>query len=160
MLTGTLSAMTTQEIPALVAGSLLILFGAGSLWRHVATRKAAIVDPELSDEDRVFSRNQFRRRVQTSGLICLIGFLILVGDLVIPWGRNGRGDKVAATFWFAIYWSGIIILALWVILLALGDFAAIRTNSRGKLSRLEAARRSLQREAERLRSEQDKRSLP
>lgn len=150
--------MTTQEIPALVAGSLLILFGAGALWRHIAARKRLVVDPDLSDEDRAFGRSQFRRRVQTSSLICLIGFLILVGDLVIPWGRNGRGDKVAATFWFAIYWSGIIILALWVILLALGDFVAIRTNSQGQLSRLEAAKRSLQREAERLRSEQDRRS--
>ena len=152
--------MTTQEIPALVAGSLLILFGAGSLWRHIANRSGQIADPELSEEDRLFSRNQFRRRVQTSGLICVIGVLILVGDLVIPWGRNGRGDKVAATFWFAIYWSGIIILALWIMLLALGDFAAIRANSEGKLARLRAAQRSLQREAERLRSDRDRRSLP
>ena len=152
--------MTTQEIPALVAGSLLILFGAGSLWRLFAARRVQIADPEHTEEDRLFGRNQFRRRVQTSGLICLIGVLILVGDLVIPWGRNGRGDKVAATFWFAIYWSGIIILALWVMLLALGDFAAIRANSEGKMSRLRAAQRSLQREAERLRSDRNRDSLP
>lgn len=150
--------MTTAEIPALIAGSLLIVFGGGYLARHVSARKAQLADPLASEEDSAFERAQFRRRVQTSGLICLIGVLILVGDLVIPWGRNGRGDKVAATFWFAIYWGGVILIALWVMLLALGDFAAIRTNSQGKLSRLRAAQRSLMREAERLRSDRDESS--
>jgi len=145
--------MTTAELPALITGTLLILFGGGYVWRHINARKAQLADPESAPEDRAFERQQFRRRVQTSGLICLIGILIIVGDVVIPWGRNGRGDKIAATFWFAIYWCGVILIALWVMLLALGDFLAIRTNSQGKLSRLRAAQQSLQREAERLKSE-------
>lgn len=148
--------MTAAEIPALIAGSLLLIFGGGAIWRHVRNRRQQIADESLAIEDMEFARRQFRRRVQTSLLICLIGILIIVGDLVIPWGRNGRGDKVAATFWFAVYWSGVLLLTFWVVLLALGDFLSIRMNTQTKMSRLRAAQRSLLKEAERLREEQER----
>lgn len=146
--------LTAAEVPALIAGSLLLAFGGGTIWRQVQTRREQIRDESIPLEDLDFARRQFRRRVQTSALICFIGILIIIGDLVIPWGRDGKGNRVAATFWFAVYWSGVLLLTFWVILLAIGDFLSIRVNTQSKMSRLRAAQRSLMKEAERLRDEQ------
>jgi hypothetical protein len=148
--------MTRQEIPALIVGTLLLIFGGSFIWRHIRTRQDQLRDESLVETDHEYLGRQFRRRLQASSLVCLIGILILVGDLVIPWGRGGRGDKVAAAFWFAIYWGGIILLALWVMLLALGDYFSIRVNSSVKLSRLKAQEKSLRRELERLREERER----
>ncbi len=118
------------------------------------TRQDQVREESVPLEDLDFVRRQFRRRVQTSALICIIGVLIIIGDLVIPWGRDGKGNRVAATFWFAVYWSGVLFLTFWVILLAIGDFLSIRVNTQSKMSRLRPPSGSLMKEAERLRDEQ------
>jgi len=62
-----------------------------------------------SDEEREFFFRRYRRRMQTSGMLAVVGVAIAVGFWVrIPW--------VAL-----IYWGVVGLLLLWILLLAAAD---------------------------------------
>jgi hypothetical protein len=71
---------------------------------------------ELEDREREFRRRQFRRRVQTSGMLGVIGAAILIGQLLLSWA--------AARDYVALHWCGVILLVLWLLLLTVADLAA------------------------------------
>lgn len=92
--------------------------------------------------ERAFARGQLRRRLQTSGLIALLGFALFVGQFV----RSAN--------WIGPYWLGVLFLLAWVVVLALLDigaihkhYAPIRAENRLQLAALEARMRQLDRTA-------------
>ncbi|MFO0900693.1 MAG: hypothetical protein U0836_24960 [Pirellulales bacterium] len=88
--------------------------------------------------ERAFARGQFRRRLQTSVLIALLGFALFVGQFV------------RSVNWIGPYWLGVLLLLGWVVLLALLDigaihryYAPIRAEHRNQVAALEARMRQL-----------------
>jgi hypothetical protein len=69
----------------------------------------------LPEREQEFHRRQFRRRIQASGMLGVIGLLIM-GSLWIE-------ETIAQ----ALFWLGVLFALLWVVLLALADWWASRT---------------------------------
>ena len=88
---------------SLVALSLLLLATHWNSWRKAD-------HGGLSDRDQEFHRRQFRRRIQSSGMLGLIGLLML-GSLWLE-----------ETWAQAMLWVGLCFALLWVIGMALLDW--------------------------------------
>ena len=76
-------------------------------WRSARRR-------ELNDRDRRFVDRQFRRRIQIDVMIGVVGVAVL--------GESWVAGPVAK----AIYWSGMLLIGVWIMLLALADIASSR----------------------------------
>lgn len=106
----------------------------------------------LGEEERSFHARQYRRRLQASVMLGVVGLLVL-GDLWLEaWFREAWPRL--------LYWSGVAVLLLWLLLLAAGDWLASRMHYRGQWDRLQADRDVLRAEFERLRREQRDRHEP
>ncbi|MAC54870.1 MAG: hypothetical protein CME31_20215, partial [Gimesia sp.] len=80
------AAIVTDTIPGIIVGTLLVLFGAGLIQLHRTSWFHRQHDDELGDDDYQFFAKQYRRRMQTSSLLMVIGFLIVIGDSpYMPW---------------------------------------------------------------------------
>ena len=119
---------------ALVLGSLTML-----AWHIKSWREAD--HGGLSERDYDFYRRQCRRRMQTSGMLGIIGLLIF-GHL---WVRDNT--------MLALYWTGILGLLVWTVLLAVRDFAASRLHYGPQVADLRTEHLLLKREIERFRRE-------
>ena len=64
--------------------------------------------------EQTFAQAQFRRRVQTSAMIGLIGAAMLGAQFLV------------APLVLLMAWAAIALLVCWVLLLALADFVAVR----------------------------------
>lgn len=98
-------------------------------------------------EERDYRRRQFRRRMQTSGMLALAAAALLVGQ-AIP-----RKAPVALVIG---YWGGVVLLVVWIGLLAVADIICIkqyygriradhlvqRAKLQAQLRRAQAARRN------------------
>lgn len=84
------------------------------LWMHSRTWQASRDSPD--PEERDYRHRQYRRRMQTSGLLAGAAVALLVGQW-IP-------ETVPRTFRI-IFWGGVVFVVFWVILLALADIVAI-----------------------------------
>ncbi|MFV0444813.1 MAG: hypothetical protein ACK5Q5_14670 [Planctomycetaceae bacterium] len=131
-------------VPAAVMGTGLVLLGGWFMKLHLQTWRRYAADPTIDDAEREHYRRQFRRRMQASGIILVIGLMVPIGDSLIPWRKQ---DASVAT----LYWLFVLGLTCWVLLLAMGDLVSTRAHSRASLSRLQRKQRELQEEADRLR---------
>lgn len=116
-----------QRIPAIVFGGLLLLVGGIMLFVQRRSR-SELLRLDASPEDHRFLARRVRRRTQVAGLIVLIGFMIPIGDSLIPW-RQAPGT-------FGVYWTIVIALAVWTAILAMGDIASTRAHMATELNRL------------------------
>ena len=91
-----------------------------------------------------FYAARYRRRRQTSGLISLVGLMIVLADLPNVW--NQAGPLLATILWMAI---GCV--CLWISLLAIGDLMTTRAHVRASVARLKAHKDQLMNQLERLR---------
>jgi hypothetical protein len=94
----------------------IICLAAGLVSSHLASWRQ-LKGQSLDPLEYAYRRSQFRRRMQTSGLLILTGVGLFAGQW-IPWQR-----------WpslYVFYWSGIVLLVVWVLLLAAGDVLAAR----------------------------------
>lgn len=100
-----------------------------------------------SDASEVgYQRRRFRRRVQTSGMLVLLGIAMAGGQAIAP-------DEHPSLFVF--FWSGVALLALWAMVLALTDVLATRAHV-GRLMRRQLAERAkLQAELTRKQAERE-----
>ncbi len=98
------------------AGSVLLV-----RWHWVVWQTAT--GDELDDQYRKFLHDQCRRRVQASGMIGLIGVAMFIGQFLSRWPLVN-----------VFYWTGVLLLALWVILLATADLLITR-NYLGRVRR-------------------------
>lgn len=130
-------------MPAVMFGSVLVVLGVGMMISHWRSWKRQQSDFETDDTDRVHYANQFRRRMQTSALIAIVGVLLAVGDVFI-W----QFGPAAST----VFWLLLLLLVCWIAILAVGDMTAIQSHSRNRLADLEAHRRILERELAEIRA--------
>ena len=119
-----------------VVGLLLLAFGLGLMRWHVVGWQAQRDEEQLSDRERNRYYRRFRRRMQTSGMLALLGLMIAVGDALVPWQRFPN---------LFVVWIGLmLLLVLWIILLALGDLASTTAHSRHELARVRQEQRALE----------------
>jgi hypothetical protein len=100
-----------------IFSALVTLAAAGLLGSHVrAWHKAqqTITDPVELD----FRRRQFRRRMQTSAMLGLLGPGVLVGRLLVHF----RPEPMV----ILIYWGVVLLVLIWISLLAIVDVWATR----------------------------------
>lgn len=132
-------------------GSTLLIAAAVMIAIHLRDWRSAD-HGGLGEVEQDFHARRFRRRLQASIMLGVIGLLVL-GDLWLD--RVFHEDLVRL-----LYWSGVMLLLVWLLLLAAGDWLASRTHFRGQLNRLQAERSVLQADLDRLRREQRERNEP
>ena len=129
--------------PAVIFGSGLVVLGVGMMIAHWRSWKRQQLDAETSNTDQLHYANRFRRRMQTSALIAIVGLLLGLGDVFI-W----RFGVPAAT----LFWMVMLILVSWIAVLAVGDMTAIQSYSKNQLADLETQRRVLEKELAEIRA--------
>jgi hypothetical protein len=107
------SRLACVMIPTIVFSLVLMAVALGLLWLHWRSWIAAR-NRDSDSEALEFARRQFRRRVQTSGLMVFIAVAML-GSLWV---------KQPATL--LIFWGGVALLVLWTCLLATADWLHTR----------------------------------
>jgi hypothetical protein len=98
----------------LVAGLLIVSSAVLVVWHSRSWQR--LREGNLSDRERDFWRRQYRRRMQTSAMLGVLGAAILVGQLLMP--------VVHASWFLLVFWGGVLVLVLWIVLLALADMVA------------------------------------
>lgn len=133
-----------ELIVPLITGGAVLAFALFLLRGHFIAWREQAQEPEADPRERDHYRRQFRRRVQASSLLAVLGVLLMLATDHIPWKR--------APGMFAIYVLVLFVLLGWIVLLALGDLVSTRLHTRAALGRvqqkqqeLEAALRALQR---------------
>jgi uncharacterized membrane protein len=119
---------------ALVFTSLVLLAWHVKSWREAD-------HGGLAERDYQFHRRQYRRRMQSSGMLGIIGLLIL-GHL---WVRDNA--------MLAVYWAGVLGLVVWTVLLAIADLAASRLHYGPHVAEQRTEHLLLKREIENFRRE-------
>lgn len=103
-------------LPAAILAAALLVLAAGLIWSHLRTWRRAQAQ-ELEPEEHDYRRRQFRRRMQASAMIGIVGGCLVIGALIPE-------DKWPTAF--VIFWFGVILLVLWIMLLAVGDIVSTR----------------------------------
>lgn len=134
--------VNATTLPAIIFGTILIATSIGLgvfVWK---TRRALDPVVESDDSARQHADNQFRRRIQVSVILFLIGVLIPVGDQL---------DKlfVQRPTLFFIWVGSVIFLAFWMVLMALGDWLSTMTYSEIAKAHLRNERQVLEQEIRR-----------
>lgn len=124
------------------------LFGAVMMWRHYVLWKQQQVDPQIEDVERRFCYSQYRRRMQSSGMIVVLGLLLHASnEHLVDWQRAPAG--------FSVYVCVMLGLVAWIVLLALGDFMASQIVHRKALSRLHEQQQELEKTLTEMRRPKD-----
>lgn len=124
-------------------GAVLVATGLLMMRAHLKAWREQKNDPSINGFDRAHYYTRFRRRMQTSGLLVLVGLLIPVGDVVIQWQN--------APLLGALYWGAVLLLVLWIIVLGLSDLVVIRAHSRAALGRIRRQQRELEEQLDEIR---------
>jgi hypothetical protein len=115
---------------------MLLIVSAGLiLWHLVEWRKVGA--PAQAGRYRDFAWRRFRRRVQASGLIGVIGLMILA----TRWIEDRRLELA--------WWLAVLLFLFWLLLMALGDALSSRTYYQGEYRRNLAKQAKLQTEIRR-----------
>jgi hypothetical protein len=102
--------------PAAAVSALIVTVSLALVtWHIVEWRAWEKATPD--DRERKFAWRRFRRRIQASGMLGLIGASILIG---------ASGWIMNKPLLVAFYWTGILVMLVWVMLLAVGDAISSR----------------------------------
>ena len=138
-------------ITLLIGGSVFLL-GMFLLRVHMIAWRKHRLDPQIEGQERRHYQLQFRRRMQTSGIISLLGVLLCLATSRIPWGRFPA--------LFTVYVVLLLGLVAWLLMLALGDYLSSQVHNRAALSRIQRKQRELESELESLRRRADGNGSP
>ncbi|MBW3540014.1 MAG: hypothetical protein KY476_07085 [Planctomycetes bacterium] len=128
-----------------LVGGVVAFIGLLMMRHHVIRWRTQKNDPELESGERQHYYARYRRRMQTSGLLALIGPLIVLSDPeILPW-RKAPG-------WYGVYLVCLLCLVVWVILQAVGDMASTKAHSRVSLARIRREQRELEQKLAELKS--------
>ena len=108
--------MKMDHLSGYLLAVLLGVTSAGLIVWHVRTWRRLRQEGLADDRERDFRLRQFRRRVQTSAMLGLLGAAVLGGELLM--------DAAPSWKFKVIYWIGVLALVLWIALLAIADMAA------------------------------------
>ena len=138
--------MTT--LPALIFRALLVV--AAIVMAVVVWRTRRSLEPLLENDDkaRLHADRQFRRRIQVSVMLAAVGILIPLGDQM---------DKVflQRPVLFIAWVGSVMILVMWMVLMAVGDWLSTMTYSTVANMRLRHERRALEDEIRRYHAQQN-----
>jgi MFS family permease len=98
--------------------ALFLLSVAAGLMVSHARSWLAMRSAQLEPREADYRRRQFRRRMQTSAMLGVLGVAIFVGHLLTAW--------VASRLFAVFYWGGVLLLLGWMALLALADILATK----------------------------------
>jgi hypothetical protein len=124
--------------PALIVAVVLLVTGICLMMSHVRGWRRQQADPRLEEKDRAYYGRRYRRRMQTSAILAVLGVLIGLGDVLLPFQQQPRP--------VTLYWIGVLLLTLWVMLLAFADFWSALAYGRVELARVRQRRRDLERQ--------------
>lgn len=116
--------------------SVCLLAGHSKGWRRQR-------EGELDEKAFDFHRRQYRRRMQASGMIGIVGLAVLGGILI---------DRLDDAMLSVGYWSAVLFIVAWVGALAIADAAASRFYYDHVRSDHQAEHAALKAELDRLRS--------
>lgn len=120
----------------LVAGGIS-LFGGLMMWRHRSLWKQQQVDPQIEVGERRFLHGQYRRRMQSSAMIFVLGLLLHASnEHLVAWQKAPAG--------FFVYVCIMLVLVAWIVLLAVGDYLASQIVHQTALARLHEQQRELE----------------
>ena len=94
-------------------GLSLVVISAVLLWWHTNNWQVAKSRIE-KDSERLYTWRQFRRRVQASSMLGVVGIAVVLGQYI----------PISPTA--LIYWFIVVLVVLWIILLALADLVSTR----------------------------------
>ena len=139
--------LTRAEIPGLLCTALLVLAGLFLGGWHWRSWRRIAEDPEQATPTR-WAR--CRRRMQVAALLALEGVLLSGGDAVLPVLLRGGliSERRMAILW-AIDVLLMLLVAVWLALLAMGDWAVTMSQSRLEMLRDRQRQRVLREEIER-----------
>lgn len=123
-------------------GAGLLVLGLFFMRWHVREWRQEQNDTSLDSHDRNHYYARYRRRMQTSGSLVLLGLLLPFWD----WLLNQRLVIPATLVGFLVF--GLIG---WVFLMAFGDMLSTRTHSHVALAKVRQKQRELEREIDELR---------
>lgn len=141
-----------KTIPALIFGAILVAI---AVVMAVFVRRARrAIEPMLADDNqaRQHADRQFRRRIQVSVMLGAVGILIPLGDQM---------EKVflQRPLLFLAWVCCVLMLVVWMVLMALGDWLSTVAYSAIARSRLRYERRGLEEEIRRYHAERNGHSL-
>jgi len=129
-------------LPALIFGSVLLVLAIISAVAASRTRKSLDPASEADDSARLHANRQYRRRLQVSAMLGIVGILIPLGDQM---------DKffLARPGLFLVWLCSIFVLVIWMVLMALGDWLSTFAYSAIERSHLRHQRSELEEEIRR-----------
>ena len=133
--------MLNPTIVAVSAGAAVAAVGLLMIRSHRRVWGDQKNDPGLEDSERAHFHRRYRRRMQASGTVVLLGALLALGGGAIPWVQ-------LPPLAFDIYWGGVLLLTAWVIVQALGDMLSTGAHAKASLSQVRAKQRELERQLE------------
>ena len=120
-----------------LVGGAVSLFGGLMLWRHRVQWDSQRNDAQIEPGEKRFHHGQYRRRMQSSAMIVALGLLIHASnEHLVAWQRAPVG--------FFVYVCLMLVLVVWIIILALGDFLACQIVHRSALARLREQQQQLE----------------
>ena len=103
-----------KHLSSVLISLALCVSSAGLIVWHIrAWRRLQNADTEPIERD--FRRRQYRRRMQTSAMLGLLGVAIFVGQVLMT---------LDTPLFLVIYWSAVLLLLLWMAILAVADMVA------------------------------------
>jgi hypothetical protein len=132
---------------SLAFGIALVVLGAWLIRWHFVAWRTQSREKTADDREIRHYRLQFRRRIQVSALVILVGVMLPLGDWLMVQRKNPG--------WIAVFWIAVLILALWMMLLAIFDWLSTRMHvraTRAALAGIARKQRELEAEADRLRN--------
>ena len=97
--------------------AVLLLAALAMLYSHLRAWRECQRLP-LEDDELDYRRRQFRRRMQSSAMLGLLGVGLGVGQALTLW--------IPSPLWTGVFWAAMLLGLIWVGLLALADAWATR----------------------------------
>ena len=132
--------MSDDAVMMIVGGGLVVLGGV-MIAAHRRTWRREREDATHDSFEQTYLRRRFRRRVQTSLLLVVLGLLVALHPVVIPNPKD-------VPRLFAGWWIAALAVAGWVILMAIADIVSTRAHSHVSLARLNVRQRQLRQQLE------------
>ena len=137
--------MPFESIVAFLTGVVLVALGTAFLRRHRRVQAERRDDLSIPEDEKRFYERQHQRRMLTSGLIVVLGLLIPLGFLLIDRQPPLPGPVVA------LFWIGVLLIVLFVLLLGLIDLFATGLHARNAMHRVQIEKAALERQLEEIR---------
>ena len=114
--------MNPSSIASVVLLTVILLLAAGGMiFSHIGAWRGHQQE-KLEPEEYDYRRRQYRRRMQTSAMLGILGVAILVGYVLTLWLHSPA--------FTVVYWIAIILVLFWTCLLALVDIWATKHHFR------------------------------